>query len=96
MCVRHKLNICVRERGNVFFHYPDSDFDGDPITVILPRPGGGTNRQILLEVPFVDDEINEHPETLVGYIEITSAIDGDTIVLGRTATQLIINDNDGK
>ena len=90
-----KLNSRLRERKHIFL-YPDSDFDGDPIMITLPHLGAETNRQVLLEIPFVDDEINEHPETLVGYIEITSAVDSETIVLGRTATQLIINDNDGK
>ena len=93
--MRHKLNIHVRERKHIFL-YPDSDFDGDPIMITVPRLGAGINRQVLLEIPFVDDEINEHPETLVGYIEITSAVDEETIVLGRMATQLIINDNDSK
>ena len=68
---------------------------GDPITITLPRPGGGF-RQVEVEIPFEDDEINEHQETLVGYIEIAEATDPDTIMLGRTATQLFIDDNDGK
>ena len=71
------------------------DFVGDPITITLPRPGGGTNRQVAVNIPIIDDAINEHQETLVGFIEITEAIDTDTIILGRSAAQLIINDNDG-
>ena len=58
-------------------------------------PAQGTNRQVELNIPFTDDAINEHQETLVGYIEIASAVDTGTITLGRTATQLIIDDNDG-
>ena len=72
---------------------PDSDFDGTPITITIP---GGLNREVLVEIPIVNDTINEHQETLVGYIEVTSAEDPGTIVIGRSATQLIINDNDGK
>ena len=73
----------------------ESDFVGAPITITIPRPGGGTNRQVMLEVPFIDDNINEHEETFVGYIEIESAIDESILTFARTATQLIINDNDG-
>ena len=48
-----------------------------------------------LEIPFVDDEINEFQETFVGYIKVENAVDPGTIMLERTVTQLIINDNDG-
>ena len=48
-----------------------------------------------MNIPIIDDAINEHQETLVGFIEITEAIDTDTIMLGRSAAQLIIDDNDG-
>ena len=75
--------------------YTDSDFDGTPITITLPNPAGGTVRQVELEIPVIDDMINEHQETLVGFIQIANAIDEGTIQLRRTATQLIINDNDG-
>ena len=74
----------------------EADFNGASITVTLPRPGGGFRRQVEVEVPFVNDEINEFQETYVGYIVIDDAVDRDTIVFQRTATQLIINDNDGK
>ena len=53
-------------------------------------------RQVEVEFPIVDDEIVEPQQSLVGYIEIANAVDIDTITLGRTATRLIINDNDGK
>ena len=49
-----------------------------------------------VQIPFTNDEINEHQETFVGYITIESTVDNSTIQLGRTATQLIINDNDSK
>ena len=62
----------------------------------LPRPGGGTNRQVDVLIPIVDDAIVEQQQTLIGYIEIASAVDVDNIRLERTATRLIINDNDGK
>ena len=48
-----------------------------------------------MNIPIIDDAINEHQETLVGFIEITQATDTDTIMLGRSAAQLIIDDNDG-
>ena len=74
----------------------ESDFIGDVITVTLPRPGGGTNRVVEVNIPIVDDLINEHQETFVGYIEIVDAVDPATISLGVAAVQLIINDNDSK
>lgn len=73
----------------------ESDFDGSEITVVLPSLQGEVATQVAFQIPITDDLINEHQETLVGYIEISSAIDEDTITLGRTATQLIIDDNDG-
>ena len=75
--------------------YTENDFNGSPITITLPNPAGGTVRQVELEIPIIDDMILEHQETLVGFIEIANAIDVGTIQLGRTAAQLIINDNDG-
>ena len=75
--------------------YTENDFYGSPITITLPNPAGGTVRQVELEIPIIDDMILEHQETLVGFIEIANAIDVGTIELGRTAAQLIINDNDG-
>ena len=74
----------------------ESDFIGDVITVTLPWPGGGTNRVVEVIIPTIDDLINEHQETLVGYIEIAEAVDPSTISLGVAAVQLIINDNDSK
>ena len=47
-------------------------------------------------VPIIDDEIVEAQQTFVGFIEIQEAVDEGTIMLERTATMLIINDNDGK
>ena len=52
-------------------------------------------RQVEVEFPIVDDEIVEPQQSLVGYMEIANAVDIDTITLGRTATMLIINDDDG-
>ena len=75
--------------------HTESDFIGTPIVITLPNPDGGTVRQVELEIPIIDDLINEHQETLVGFIEITDATDEGTINLGRTAAQLIIDDNDG-
>ena len=75
-------------------HLIDDDFNGNDITVTIPVDG--PLRQVNVRIPFTDDEINEHPETFVGYITIESAVDRSTIQLGRTATQLIINDNDSK
>ena len=72
----------------------DDDFDGDDITVTIPVDG--PLRQVNVRIPFNDDDINEHQETFVGYITIESAVDMSTIQLDRTATQLIINDNDSK
>ena len=80
----------------MFFFSKETDFNGASITVTLPRPGGGFPRQVELEVPFVDDEINEFQETYVGYIVMDNAVDRDTIMFERTATQLIITDDDGK
>ena len=68
-----------------------ADFDDSIITVTLPGP----NRQVPVTIPIVDDRINEHQETFVGYIVIADATDPGTIELGRNATQLIIRDNDG-
>lgn len=48
-----------------------------------------------ISIPITDDQIVEHPETFVGYIEITDSIDRGTITIDRNASQLIINDNDG-
>ena len=76
--------------------HSESDFVGDPITITLPRVGPGTNRQVGIEIPIFDDEIVEHAETFVGFFEVTDALDYSTIVLGRTVTQLRIDDNDGK
>ena len=76
--------------------HSESDFVGDPITVTLPRLGPGTNRQVSLEILLFDDEINEHQETFVGFFEVTNALNYNTIVFGRTVTQLVIDDNDGK
>jgi hypothetical protein len=76
------------------FDAQEDDFIGDVITVTLPRPGGGTNRQVDVLIPIVDDAIVEQQQTLIGYIEIASAVDIDNIRRERTATQLIINDND--
>ena len=75
--------------------YTDGDFDGTPITITLPNPAGGTVRQVELEIPITDDMINEHQETLVGFIQIGNAVDEGTIQLGRTAAQFSIDDNDG-
>ena len=75
--------------------YTENDFNGSPITITLPNPAGGTVRQVELQIPIIDDMILEHQETLVGFIQIANAIDEGTIQLGRTAAQLIINDNDG-
>ena len=47
-----------------------------------------------VDVPIVDDGIVEPQQSLVGYIEIANAVDPDTIRLARSATRLIINDND--
>ena len=52
-------------------------------------------RRVDVQIPIVDDEIVEPQQSLVGYIEIANAVDIDTITLGRNATRLIINDNDG-
>ena len=52
-------------------------------------------RRVDVQIPIVDDEIVEPQQSLVGYIEIANAVDTDTITLGRNATRLIINDNDG-
>ena len=73
--------------------HSESDFVGDPITITL---GPGTNHQVGIEIPIFDDEIVEHAETFVGFFEVTDALDYSTIVLGRTVTQLRIDDNDGK
>lgn len=75
-------------------HSIDADFTGDDITVTIPVEG--PLRQVDIRIPFEDDAINEHQETFVGYITIESTVDENTIQLGRTATQLIINDNDSK
>ena len=72
----------------------DDDFNGNNITVTIPVDG--PLRQVDVQIPFTDDEINEHQETFVGYITIKSTVDSSTIQLGRTATQLIISDNDSK
>ena len=72
-----------------------ADFDGSTITVELPA-GGTSGGQVDLEIPFVDDLINEPQETFVGFIEIENAEDTSTIAIGRRATQLIINDNDSE
>ena len=71
------------------------DFDGSTIIVQLPA-GGISGGQVDLEIPFVDDEIHEHQETFVGFIEIEDAEDPSTIEIGRRVTQLIINDNDSE
>ena len=73
----------------------ESDFDGSEITIVLTSLQGEVATQVAFQIPITNDLINEHQETLVGYIEISSAIDEDTITLGRTVTQLIIDDNDG-
>ena len=72
----------------------EDDFNGYNITVTIPVDG--PLRQVDVQILFTDDEINEHQETFVGYITIESIVDNSTIQLGRTATQLIINDNDSK
>ena len=69
-----------------------ADFDDSIITVTLPGP----NRQVSVSIPIVDDMINEHQQTFVGYIVIADAVDPGTIEIGRSATQLIINDNDSE
>ena len=69
-----------------------ADFDNSIITATLPGP----NRQVQVSIPIVDDMIIENQETFVGYIVIAEAIDPGTIELGRSATQLIINDNDSE
>ena len=84
------------EHRCIISSHSESDFVGDPITITLPRVGPGTNRQVGIEIPIFDDEIIEHAETFVGFFEVTDALDYSTIVLGRTVTQLRIDDNDGK
>ena len=59
----------------------------------LPR-GGDTIHRVDVNILIIDDEITEQQQILVGYIEIAAAVDTDNIVLGRTATMLIINDDD--
>ena len=53
-------------------------------------------RQVDVQVPIIDDAIVEAQQTFVGFIEIEEAVDEGTIMFGRTATMLIINDDDGK
>ena len=77
------------------FLQPEADFVGTEITVTLP-PGDLDNRQVDVAVPIIDDEIVEAQQTFVGFIEIQEAVDEGTIMLERTATMLIINDDDGK
>jgi hypothetical protein len=61
--------------------------------VTLP-PGDTNNRQVDVNVPIIDDLIVEAQQTFVGYIHIQDAVDASTIMLARTATMLIINDDD--
>ena len=71
-----------------------ADFDDSVITVTLSGPV----LQLPVDIPIVDDRINEHQETFVGYIVTAEfdAIDPSTVQLGRNVTQLIINDNDSE
>ena len=57
--------------------------------------GDVSTNQVDVNIPIVNDGIVEPRQSLVGYIEIADAVDATTIRLGRTATRLIINDNDG-
>ena len=69
-----------------------ADFDDSVITI---TGLSGPIRQLPFDISIVDDRINEHQETFVGYIVMGDATDPSTIELGRNATQLIIRDNDG-
>ena len=65
------------------------------ITVTLPQTGGGSSREVEVEIPLIDDEIVEtYTELFFGYIKIVNAVDMGTIVLGRNTTRLIIIDDD--
>ena len=75
----------------------ETDFIGDVITVTLPQPGGGSSREVAVEIPLIDDEAVELDELFLGYIEIVNAVDIGTIVLGRNTTMFIVMMfNDGK
>ena len=63
----------------------------DPVTVIVP-PGDGAS--ILVQLPIIDDVIAEEREQFfVGVLSFAGDSNGAT--LGRTATKLIITDDDG-
>ena len=79
-----------------YYYYAAKDFKSDLIQVRLnptTQLRGGT---LNIPVPIVDDEINEKTEIFVGILELVNAVDPSTVRFGLTATQLIINDNDGE
>ena len=75
----------------------EADFIGDVITVTLPHPGGGSRREVEVEIPIIDDGTVELDQLFLGYIEIVNAVDNGTIVLGRNTVRLgIIEFSDSK
>ena len=75
----------------------ETDFIGDVITVTLPQPGGGSGREVEVEIPIIDDRTVEVDELFLGYIDIVNAVDNGTIVLGRNTIRLgIIEFSDSK
>ena len=80
----------------IVFPTVESDFIGDVITVTLPHPGGGSRREVEVEIPLIDDRTVERDELFLGYIEIENTVDIGTIVLGRHTIALGIYSYDGK
>ena len=81
----------------IVFPTVEIDFIGDVITVTLPHPGGGSRREVKVEIPLIDDVIVELTELFLGYIEIVNAVDIGTIVLGRHTIELgILQSTDSK
>ena len=89
------MNTGVLHKSYVF-HSAANDFDTDIIPVRLGPSAEQRGDTVSVPVPIIDDEINEETETYVGYIRLVSAVDPENVIFGISATQLIINDNDGK
>lgn len=90
----HAIQRCIRTY--LLVSSTETDFVGDMITSTLAvaEPGVGPDRRTNVIIPIVNDPINEHQETFVMCMEIAEAVDRDRITLGRSVTQLIINDDD--
>ena len=72
----------------------------DYVTDIIPIRLGPSEQQrgdtVSVPVPIIDDEKHEETETFVGYIRLFIALDPDNVKIGISASQMMINDNDGK